>query len=121
MARVVCDERAPERHSVSGDETVELSDRRASVCQDASDPAELGGSAFIEGRNLTSTSSLAAVDHIRGMGKQAAVVLYVLVLVAVVVGVDILFFRHQFWERLAVNVGIVLGFAALYFRFLHRS
>jgi hypothetical protein len=42
------------------------------------------------------------------MGRQAAVVLYVLALVAVVVGVDVLFFRHHFWERLIVNVGIVL-------------
>lgn len=46
--------------------------------------------------------------------------LYVLALVAVVVGVDILFFRHQFWGRLAANVGIVLVFAALYLRFLKR-
>jgi hypothetical protein len=55
------------------------------------------------------------------MGKQAAVMLYVLALVAVVVGVDILFFRHHFWERLAVNIGIVLVFVAVYFRFLKRS
>jgi len=34
------------------------------------------------------------------MRRQAAVVVYVLALVAVVVGVDILFFRHHFWERL---------------------
>jgi hypothetical protein len=54
------------------------------------------------------------------MGRQAAVVLYVLALVAVVVGVDVLFFRHQLWERLIVNVGIVLGFGAFYFRFLKR-
>lgn len=54
------------------------------------------------------------------MGKQAAVVLYVLAMAAVVVGVDILFFRHHFWERLTVNVGIVLVFAAFYFRFLKR-
>ncbi len=46
------------------------------------------------------------------------VVLYVLALVAVVVGVDVLFFRHQFWERLIVNVGIVLVFGAFYWRFL---
>lgn len=46
--------------------------------------------------------------------------LYVLALIAVVVGVDVLFFRHQFWERLAVNVGIVLIFVAFYFRFLKR-
>ena len=37
--------------------------------------------------------------------------LYVLALVAVVVGVDVLFFRNRFWERLIVNVGIVLVFA----------
>jgi hypothetical protein len=55
------------------------------------------------------------------MGRQAAAALYVLTMVAVVVGVDILFFRHHFWERLAVNVGIVLVFVAFYFRFLKRS
>ena len=54
------------------------------------------------------------------MGRQAAVVLYVLALVAVVVGVDILFFRNQLWERLIVNIGIVLVFTAFYFRFLKR-
>ena len=54
-------------------------------------------------------------------GKQAGVVLYVLALVAVVVGVDVLFFRHHFWERLMVNVGIVLVFAAIYSRFLKGS
>ena len=40
--------------------------------------------------------------------------------VAVVVVVDVLFFRHQFWERLIVNVGIVLVFAAFGLRFLKR-
>jgi hypothetical protein len=54
------------------------------------------------------------------VGRQAAVVLYVLVMVAVVVGVDVLFFRHQFWERLISNVGIVLVFGAFYLRFLKR-
>ena len=54
------------------------------------------------------------------MGRQAAVVLYVLTLVAVVVGVDVLFLRHQFWLRLIVNVGIVLVFVAFYFWFLKR-
>ena len=52
------------------------------------------------------------------MGRQAIVVLYVLALVAVVVGVDVLFFRNRFWERLMVNVGIVLVFLAFYLRFL---
>ena len=51
------------------------------------------------------------------MGRQAAVALYALTLIAVVVGVDVLFFRHHFWERLIANVGIVLMFAALYLRF----
>ena len=51
----------------------------------------------------------------------AAVVLYVLALVAVVVGVDVLFFRGRFWARLMVNVGIVLVFAAFYLRFLKRA
>jgi hypothetical protein len=54
------------------------------------------------------------------VGRQAAVVLYVLALVVVVVGVDVLFFRNQFWERLISNVGIVLVFAAFYLRFLKR-
>ena len=55
------------------------------------------------------------------MSKQAVVALAVLGLVAVVVSVDILFFRNHFWERLAVNVGIVLVFGAFYFRFARRS
>ncbi len=46
--------------------------------------------------------------------------LYVFALVAVVVGVDVLFFRNQFWERLIANVGIVLVFGAFYLRFLKR-
>jgi hypothetical protein len=54
------------------------------------------------------------------MGRQAAIALYVLALVAVVVGMDVLFFRHHFWERLIVNVGIVLVFAAFYLKFLKR-
>jgi hypothetical protein len=54
------------------------------------------------------------------MRSTGAVLLYVVALVVVVVGVDILFFRHHFWERLMVNVGIVLVFVAFYFRFLKR-
>ena len=46
--------------------------------------------------------------------------LYALALVAVVVGVDVLFFRHQFWPRLLVNIGIVLVFGGFYLRFLKR-
>jgi hypothetical protein len=54
------------------------------------------------------------------MGKQVALVLYVLAMVAVIVGADVLFFRHLFWERLIANIGIVLVFGAFYFRFLKR-
>ena len=54
------------------------------------------------------------------MGRQAAIVLYVVLLVAVVVGVDVLFFRHHFLARLIANVGIVLVFAAFGLRFLKR-
>jgi hypothetical protein len=52
------------------------------------------------------------------MGRQPTVVLYVLAMVAVVVAVDILFFKHELWLRLMVNVGIVLVFGAFYLRFL---
>jgi hypothetical protein len=52
------------------------------------------------------------------MTKNAIVVLYVLALIAVVVGVDFLFLRDRFWLRLFVNIGIVLTFAAIYFGLL---
>ena len=55
------------------------------------------------------------------MGRQLAVVLYGVAMAAVIVGVDLAFFRHRFWERLTVNIGIVLVFAAFYFRFLRHS
>jgi hypothetical protein len=55
-----------------------------------------------------------------GIGRQVAVVLYVLALVAVVVSADVLFFRHRSWERLMVNAGIVLVFVAFYLRFPKR-
>jgi len=51
------------------------------------------------------------------MGGRTSIVLYVLALVAVVVGIDVPFFRRDFWPRLMVNVGIVLVFAAFYLRF----
>jgi hypothetical protein len=54
------------------------------------------------------------------VGNRVAAALYVLATLAVVVGVDVLFFRHHFWDRLIVNVGVVLVFAAFYLRFLKR-
>ncbi len=44
-----------------------------------------------------------------------------LALVVVVVTVDVLFFRNHFWERLAVNVGIVLVFSGFFYRFMRRT
>ncbi len=52
------------------------------------------------------------------MPRNVYVVFYVLVLIAVVVTVDLLFFKNRFWERLLVNIGIVLVFTAFYLRFL---
>lgn len=51
------------------------------------------------------------------MPKTALLIFFVLALVAVVVTVDVLFFRERFWERLIANIGIVLLFAALFWRF----
>ncbi len=52
------------------------------------------------------------------MPRNIYVVFYILVMIAVVVSVDLLFFKNRFWERLTVNIGIVLVFAAFYLRFL---
>lgn len=51
------------------------------------------------------------------MGRNAAAVIYVVVMAAIIVGVDFTFFKNRFWERLIVNVGLVLVFAAFYWRF----
>jgi hypothetical protein len=42
-------------------------------------------------------------------------------MVAVIVCVDLSFFRNLFWGRLMVNIGIVLVFAAFYVRFFRRA
>ena len=55
------------------------------------------------------------------MLRSTSVWLCIVALVAVVVGVDLLFFRNRFWERLLVNIGIVLVFAAFYLRFINKS
>lgn len=46
------------------------------------------------------------------------VIIFIVVMIAAIVGVDILFFRNRFWERLIANIGIVLVFVAFYLRFL---
>jgi len=43
-------------------------------------------------------------------------VLLLVLMVVVIVGLDLAFFRNRFWERLLVNAGVVLIFAALYLR-----
>jgi uncharacterized membrane protein YgdD (TMEM256/DUF423 family) len=55
------------------------------------------------------------------MGRPMAAFLYALVMIVVVVAVDVLFFRDHGWERLLVNVGIVLVFGSFYLRFLRPS
>lgn len=64
----------------------------------------------------------ASTDAERGteVKSQAPAILYVLLMAAVIVAVDVLFFKDRFWERLIVNVGIVLVFVAVYLRFLRR-
>jgi hypothetical protein len=54
------------------------------------------------------------------MGSKVTVVLYVVALIVVVVGVDVLFLKNHFLARLLVNIGIVLVFGAFYFWFLKR-
>jgi len=54
------------------------------------------------------------------MGSQTTTVLYIVALAAVV-AVDVVFSQNRSWERLTVNIGIVvLVFAAFCFRFLKR-
>jgi cytochrome c oxidase subunit IV len=55
------------------------------------------------------------------MRRNAVIVLYILAMVGIIVGVDILFLRHLAWERLIVNVAIVGVFGVFYLRVLKRS
>ena len=54
------------------------------------------------------------------MTKNVSFALYIVALIALVVGTDVLFFRQRewLWERLMANIGIVLLFLAFYLRFL---
>ncbi len=54
------------------------------------------------------------------MDRESAVV-YAVVMIAALVGLDIMFFRHRFWARVMANIGIVLVFvAAFYFGFIRN-
>ena len=55
------------------------------------------------------------------MTSRTTTILYVILLAAVIVTVDILFFRNRPWERLMVNIGIVLIFSAFYWRFRQQG
>jgi hypothetical protein len=55
------------------------------------------------------------------MGRTAVGALFAAAMVVVIVGIDLLFFRGHFWERLAANVGIVLVAVAFYSRFVHQQ
>jgi uncharacterized protein YhhL (DUF1145 family) len=61
------------------------------------------------------------MENPAAMSRHVAVALYVVVMVAVIISVDFLFLRGRFWERLAVNIGIVFLFGAFYLLFLRRS
>jgi hypothetical protein len=52
------------------------------------------------------------------MTRNLLAALYIVALISTIVGVDLVFFRGLLWERLAVNIGIVLIFTAFYFRFI---
>jgi hypothetical protein len=72
-----------------------------------------------EDRQLRAASHT-VVMGLKPMDRRIAVVLYVVAMAAVIVGVDLGFFRNRFWERLIVNIGVVLVFAAFYLRFFMR-
>jgi hypothetical protein len=70
---------------------------------------------------VTPAAPQAVLPKVTEMDRQLSVVLYAVAMAAIIVGVDVAFFRDRFWERLMVNVGIALVFGAFYLRFLGRS
>ncbi|HEY3878817.1 MAG TPA: hypothetical protein VGM12_09480 [Trebonia sp.] len=55
------------------------------------------------------------------MGRPVLVALYVVLMVVLIVGVDVLFLRHLFLPRLLVNIGIVLVFGLIYFTVIKHA
>jgi len=55
------------------------------------------------------------------MARPMIVLPYVLAMIAVIATTDALIFRNYFWERLIVNIGIVLVFVGFYLRFFKHS
>jgi hypothetical protein len=54
------------------------------------------------------------------MSRQALIAVYVMAMAALIVGIDLAFLRGLFWQRLLVNVAIVVAFAAFYLIFLRH-
>ena len=52
-----------------------------------------------------------------GMSRNVSIALFVTTLIIMIVATDIFFFRNRIWERLMVNIGIVLVLAAIYLGF----
>ena len=52
------------------------------------------------------------------LSKNASMVIYFLLMVASIVGVDVLFLRKHFVARLIANIAIVVLFGVIYFVFL---
>ncbi|KAA3441802.1 hypothetical protein C7I87_33515 [Mesorhizobium sp. SARCC-RB16n] len=75
----------------------------------------------MEHRHVRSRAGELEKEKPAPMSRQVAVALYVVAMVVVIVGVDFLFFRGQFWGRLAANIGIVFMFMAFYLLFLRRG
>lgn len=59
-------------------------------------------------------------EYAERVGAKLAVALYLLAMVTVIIGVDVLFLRHHLWSRLAVNVGVIVVFASVYVAFFRR-
>jgi hypothetical protein len=51
---------------------------------------------------------------------KTVIAIYVIAMVAVVVGLDVFFLRHHFLERLLANVAIVIVFVGFYMAVLKR-
>ncbi len=73
---------------------------------------------LISNEFLVVNPSISRPERVIEMTRNASIVFFVAALIVVIVGVDVLFFKNRFWERLMVNIGIVLVFAAFYLRFL---
>jgi hypothetical protein len=52
------------------------------------------------------------------MAKNGYMVIFFVLMIGCIVGMDVLFFSHHFVARLIANIAVVLAFAAVYFVFL---